>query len=90
MLGKWLDDEQERFIKAMELFPKDWNKITAYVLVKTIFQHRLEQEQTTGSESCQKYQRHLEDAVRIPGLLLLSRNSSTICSIIGLTSNVRW
>ena len=48
MLGKWLDDEQERFIKAMELFPKDWNKITAYVLVKTIFQHRLEQEQNNS------------------------------------------
>ena len=34
--GKWSDDEQERFIKALELFPKDWNKITEYVLIFTI------------------------------------------------------
>ncbi|KNB41657.1 hypothetical protein JH06_4892 [Blastocystis sp. subtype 4] len=53
MLGKWLDDEQERFIKAMELFPKDWNKITAYVGTRT--------KQQVQSHA-QKYQRHLEDA----------------------------
>ena len=44
-LGKWLDDEQERFLKAMELFPKNWDKITSYVFLKIIFYYRLELEQ---------------------------------------------
>lgn len=50
-VGKWLDDEKERFIKALELFPKDWDKITEYVSLCAVYYHRLGPERSSKSKA---------------------------------------
>eukprot|EP00879_Flechtneria_rotunda_P017289 GHRR01018111.1.p1 GENE.GHRR01018111.1~~GHRR01018111.1.p1 ORF type:complete len:156 (+),score=28.96 GHRR01018111.1:1498-1965(+) len=36
----WTNDEHERFIKALQLYNRDWKKIEAYVGTKTVVQIR--------------------------------------------------
>lgn len=34
----WTNDEHERFIKALQLYNRDWKKIESYVGTKTVVQ----------------------------------------------------
>lgn len=36
----WTNDEHERFIKALQLYNRDWKKIESYVGTKTVVQVR--------------------------------------------------
>lgn len=45
--GKWTDDEQQRFLDALLLYPKDWNKITKHVMIWALYYWRSEREQSS-------------------------------------------